>query len=243
MTRRRVVLVLRGDDAFSGRLREAGIEAVNLELITTAPVDHLSSLRERLGDIENFDGFFFTSPMAASVFLKQSARQFGGKIYVLGERTKVIFENAGITVEYRADANTADELIAAFGDAEFAGKRLLFVRGDKSMRTIPEMLAGKATVEEVVVYRTVDISPDGAAISDIQKRLSAGEIDLVCFFSPSAVESFGRIFRRVDIKAAAIGRTTARQARDAGIEVDFVSERANALDFADGLIAYIKKIG
>ena len=244
-----VILVLRGDDAFSVKLRENGFEVLNLELIKPEPLDDLGELRERLAELDNFDGLFFTSPVAATIFVDESNRlgqQFFGKIYVLGERTKTIFENAGEKVEYGIDTNTAEEMIESFGEAEFAGKRLLFVRGDKSMRTIPELLDGKASVEELVVYRTVENPHAEEVTADIRTRLDDNEIDWVCFFSPSAVETFVKAFERIDfdgIKMAAIGQTTARRAKEAGLKVEFISNRASAEIFAAGLMGYIKNIG
>src|SRR5260221_14329457 len=115
--RRPVVLVLRAKDAFSGRLRENGCEVINLELIKTEPVNDRGELDSLFANIGDLDGFFFTSPVAATVFLdgmRRRDRLVSDTIYVLGERTKKVFENAGVKVEYRENANTAEELISSF---------------------------------------------------------------------------------------------------------------------------------
>jgi uroporphyrinogen-III synthase len=188
-----VVLVLRGDDEFSATLRGNGCEVVNLELIRTEPVDDPGKLRDKLTQIADLDGLFFTSPVAATIFLealRTAGANVGGKIYVLGRRTKEVFENAGLDVEYKNDANTAEDLIDLFGEAEFKGKRLLFVRGDKSMGTIPALLDGKAAMEEMIVYRTLANVPDPPIVAEIRRRLHESEIDWMCFFSPSGIENF-----------------------------------------------------
>src|SRR5215217_2273380 len=141
------VLVIRRNDRFSELLREAGLEVENLELIVTRPMSELSDLSQMLERLDEYEGIFFTSPAAAQVFVQRmGADSFSGKIYVLGERARKIFREKGRDVIFRADASTAEELIASFGNSEFEGKRFLFVRGDRSMRTIPELLNGVAVV-------------------------------------------------------------------------------------------------
>ena len=242
-----VILVLRDDERFSSLLWESGCEVISLQLIETVPVEVQGELKTTLAHIEDYDGLFFTSPAAAEVFvreLKAVGTRPRGKIYVLGERTKGVFENAGVDVVSRSSANTAYELIESFDRSEFAGKRLLFVRGDKSMRTIPEILGCVATVEEVVGYNSVEKRPDEDTISTLKERFRNSEIDWICFFSPSGIDSFRNYFDLGDMghaKTAVIGDTTARRVRESGIRVDFVSQRATAGDFAAGLIQHIKK--
>ena len=241
-----VILVLRDDERFSSLLWESGCEVISLKLIETVPVDVQGELKTTLAHIEDYDGLFFTSPAAAEVFvreLKAVGTRPRGKIYVLGERTKGVFENAGVDVVSRSSANTAYELIESFDISEFAGKRLLFVRGDKSMRTIPELLGGVATVDEVVAYKSVEKLPDENTIATLKARFHNGEIDWICFFSPSGVDSFRNYFELEDVgrpKVAVIGDTTAGRVRETGIGVDFISHRATADDFAAGLIEHIK---
>src|SRR5687768_2106179 len=97
-----VVLVLRGRDAFSDKLIESGCEVVNLELLAIEPVE-----LELDDSISELDGLFFTSPHAANAFRAASGnafKEYKGDIYVLGARTKNVFESAGITVRYQSEA-------------------------------------------------------------------------------------------------------------------------------------------
>jgi uroporphyrinogen-III synthase len=245
---RPVVLVLRSSDRFSDLLCENGCQVVNLELTKTEPLDDLTDLKNCIAEIGRFDGLFFTSPIAAKIFVLELSSldlRFNGKIYVLGERARTVFENAGMSVEQRSDANTAEDLINGFGVAEFAGKSFLFVRGDRSLRTIPELLSSLASVDEAIVYRTIDDQPDANTMEELRKRLRNGRIDWVCFFAPSSVDGFRKFFcleDLKDVKTAAIGKTTGRRVKETGLHLDFISERATADDFAAGLFEYIKRI-
>lgn len=249
MKRAPLILVAREFDEFSSRLKGGGCEIINFPVIRTVPVEDLSRLREKLLEPEKYDGLFFTSPKAAEVFLQNfenKAGGFRGKIYALGGRTKALLETAGFETVSGAQANTAEEFINSFGrKSEFAGKNFLFLRGDRSLRTVPELLSGTAArIDEVVVYRTVEASVDENLAAEIREKLRGAQIDWICFFSPSGIESFLKTFGDFspagEIKIAAVGTTTASCAAGKNLKVDFVSPRASAEDFAFGLIEHLK---
>ena len=241
------ILVIRGFDGFSRVLREAGFDVLNLELIKTEVLDDLRAFEKVVSGIGQYDGIFFTSPVAARVFVDEIGRDgkcVNCKIYALGSRTRRLFEDSGIDAIGSSAANTAEELIGLFDAGEFAGKKLLFVRGDKSLRTIPELLEGKAAVDEVVVYETVPSSPDAGTTANIAERLRSGEIGWICFFSPSGIDAFADVFAIESLlkaKIATIGPTTAGKTEELGIRVDFVSPSAGSEYFARGLINHIKE--
>jgi uroporphyrinogen-III synthase len=239
------VLVIRKDDRFSSTLREAGFDVVNLELVETKPLEDLSELRGKLSKLRDYDGVFFTSPVAAEIFVRErnDSNGFHGGVYVLGRRAQSVLESSGLDLKSSAHANTAEEMLTEFGDDEFSGKRFLFVRGETSLRTIPESLSGLAIVDEVAVYSTEALEIDARNFDKIRSRLCSGGFDIICFFSPSGVERFAELFGEVarNVKTAAIGTTTADAAKQAGFKVDFISPRSNADDFARGLIEHVRQ--
>lgn len=245
------VLIIREYDKFSQILTQANLEVVNFHAIQTLPVENLDELDEKLGEVKSYDGLFLTSPKAAEVFLQRFREKnfaFGGKVYVLGNRTKTLFENfenANFEIVFRENANTAEELINSFERQEFAWKKFLFLRGDKSLRTIPELLKNVAAIDEVIVYRTIENSSDKVLVDEIKRKLRENEIDWICFFSPSGIGSYINAFGEnslENVKIAAIGETTAGRAAEKKLKVDFISAKANAEDFARGLINRIKEI-
>jgi uroporphyrinogen-III synthase len=218
----------------------------DLELVRTEALNDLAGAELVLAGVDDYDGLFFTSPVAAEVFVRSMRSRGGGyagKIYVLGERAKAILEAASLPITHDAEISTAAQLINKFGDAEFAGKRFLYVRGDKSLRTIPNTLSGIADVDELVVYRTRDTDPAADVIEAVRAKLRGSEIGWACFFSPSGVERFAALFKtRNHLKAAVIGETTAAKAAEAGLSVGFISARPDAEHFARELAAHIKNI-
>ena len=235
------VLVIREDDIFSETLRAADVGVTNLPLIRTEAIDNQSDLFRTIENINKYDGLFFTSPSAAEIFTKEfkNAGPFHGKIYAMGLRSKEVLERLGSNVEFDPAVSSAAELVSFYGD-ELHGKSFLFVRGDRSMQTIPNMLKSRSRVDEVVVYRTVHVQPSETEIKTVKKHLDGGEFRWISFFSPSAIDAFLGLFGdRVVASVAAIGSTTARRAADQGMNVEFVSPRSTAADFAKSFLSHL----
>ena len=237
------VLVIRENDVFSQILRNEGLSVVNLPLIKTEPLDDQSSLRAILNRIDDYDGVFFTSPVSAEVFTKEAEsfnNKIRAKIYAMGTRANKVLEKAGISTVFDDSVNSAEELVRSRANGEFDNKKLLFVRGDRSMLTIPDLLKDRAEVDEVIVYRTAPCLPDPTTLASIRARIEAHDVEWACFFSPSAVEVFMDVFGNVkQLQIATIGKTTAGKARELGFDVRVTSQRSGAVNFAQFLLSHI----
>lgn len=236
------ILVIRHNGEFSQVLREGGLSVIDLPLIKTEPLDDLSDLRAILDKIDDYDGLVFTSPVSAEIFLKElNGRDRGirGDIYVIGARANRILTSAGLATVFNDSVNSAEELVDSDIN-RFNNKKLLFVRGDKSMLTIPNMLKERAAVDQIVVYRTSADRPDERTSENIAEKINDGAIQWVCFFSPSAVEVFKDVFGNGKrIRVAVIGKTTAHKARELGFDVQFISPRSDTLTFGQGFLSFI----
>jgi uroporphyrinogen-III synthase len=240
------VLVIREFDSFSRILSENGFAVINCPTTRTKSLEDLRDFDARLSAIENYDGIFITSRRAAEIFrakLREKNIKYGGRVYVLGARSFALLKNEKLNLIFSESANTAAEMLAAIPPPELAGRRFLFVRGEKSLRVVPDFLArAAASVEETIVYRSVKIPLESFNIKEIENALETGEIAAACFFSPSAVESFLQQFSEEKLhqtKIAAIGKTTAEFLEKQNLKVDFVSPKATAEDFAVELINYL----
>ena len=243
------ILVVRRETSFSQLLQQAGCSVTNVEMIATEPLDDLSELAARMAGLDQYHGLFFTSPAAAEVFVSRLDGARGAAlppVYVLGGRASEAMRDAGLDVRTSTQANTAEELINSFEAAEFAGKRFLFVRGERSLDTIPRLIERVATVDQLCVYRTLECTPDPATLATVTERLGSAEFDWVCFFSPSGVERamalFGNVLNK-RVQIAAIGASTAAAAEKLiGRQPEFVSASSSSEDFAKGLLEHIKHI-
>src|SRR4051794_6506892 len=116
-----IVIVVRGDDKFSQLLREAGIEVLNLELIRTEVLHDLTRFEKLMATLDSYDGVFFTSPVAAKVFVDHVQPRLEPMLYTLGRRAAAVLMDAGFVVKATTGANTAEEMLAGFEEREFAG--------------------------------------------------------------------------------------------------------------------------
>lgn len=235
------ILVVRDYDLFSSILVEQGFSVINFPTIKTGKLADYAELDKVVAEIENFDGIFITSPNAAEPFLERFGK-YHGKIYVLGNRTKKLFKAADIEIVFYEDAKNAAELINSIPKNELAGKKFLYLCGNRSLRIIPEMLENLAEVQELIVYKTSATKADAKESDRVKKKLEEGKIAAVCFFSLSGAESFLEQFDAsvlYQISIAAIGKTTAEFFERQNLKVGFVSLKPTAEDFAVGLINYL----
>ncbi|MBA3785870.1 MAG: uroporphyrinogen-III synthase [Acidobacteria bacterium] len=242
----RAILVIREFDNFSRILSESGLKVINCQTIAVAPLEDLSEFEAKLDAIENYDGVFLTSANATEIFrTKLSARNvnFQGKIYVLGKRSFDLLKSENLNLVFAETANTAREMLENIALDELKNKRFLFVRGEKSLRVVPEFLGKIASVDEAIVYRSSRVTIADDKIKEIQAKSANGEIACACFFSPSGARSFLQQFGAEvlhQIKITVIGNTTAEFFERRDLKVDFVARRATAEDFAVELIEYLK---
>lgn len=232
--KRGTVLVIREFGSFSETLITNGFEVINFPTIKSSKIEDLSEFEKNIKDIEKYDGIFFTSPNSAAIFLEKFNKKYCGKIYVLGNRIKGLFETKGFEIVYKETANTAEEFIKSFDKDEFTGKHFLFLKGNKSLRIIPQMLEDIAEVDEIIVYQTELFEAGETFVDKLKDKFSRNEIAFICFFSPSGFENFLAIitdFNQAQIKIAAIGKTTAQKISEAGFNIHFTSSNAKSFAF------------
>ncbi len=242
----KTILVVREYDKFSEILAESGFEIINFPTIKTLPLEDLSDFEATLKDIENFDGIFLTSAKASEIFrrkLRELKIRFHGKVYILGRRSFDWLQNEKLDLYFDKTANTAQKMLENIAPEELKNRRFLFIRGEQSLRVVPDFLANRAAVRETIVYRTKKVALEIDKITTIREKIEKNEIVCACFFSPSAAAVFTEHFGTQilhQMKIAVIGKTTAECFERQNLKVDFVSPKATAEDFAVGLIDYLE---
>lgn len=239
------VLVVRNFDNFSRILTEYGFSVINCPTIVTVACEDLHDLSAKISALK-YDGIFLTSRMATEITVSEIFCQdskFNGKVYVLGKSSFEQLKDKNLDLFFIEAANTAREMLEAIPPAELKNKRFLFIRGEKSLRAVPEFLEKVATVDETIVYQTRKIEVDEIEKKQIEAKAKNGEIVCVCFFSPSGAESFLEQFDAKVLhqtKIAAIGTTTADFFAKRDLKVDFTPTKTSAEDFAIELADYLK---
>lgn len=238
------ILVVREYDDFSRILSENGFSVINCPAIKTVVLEDLSDLTDKLKNTE-IDGIFLTSTAATEIFTEKLSElkiKFNGKVYVLGARSFDLLKRENLDLFFDKTANTAREMLEKIETEDLKNKRFLFVRGEKSLRFVPEFLSGIAEVEEAIVYRTENLAITSGKLKELAEISKKRQIGCAVFFSPSGAESFlkqcgTQILHQ--IKITTIGRTTADFLERRNLKVDFVARRTAAKDFAFELVEYL----
>lgn len=140
----------------------------------------------------------FTSSKSVTVVAALTGKSVNWNIYSLfgatKEQVQKHFPQSMVHATAADSASLADEIIEA------GIKEAYFFCGDKRMDTIPEKLAGKTDVRQLVVYTTHEMA-----------HIVEQSFDGILFFSPSAVKSFCNAnYIGKETTCFAVGNTTAR---------------------------------
>jgi uroporphyrinogen III methyltransferase/synthase len=178
--------------------------------------------------------------------LARDVRELAGvRIAAIGPETAAELERrlerpAVVPAEYRAEG-----LLAALGDSDLRGRRVLLPRAAGARDVLPlELRARGASVDEVIAYQAV--APAPADVEGLRAALAAGAVDAVTFTSSSTVRNFAALVGGDAIAGmtragrplvACIGPVTAETARELGMRVDVVPARYTAAALADALAA------
>lgn len=173
------------------------------------------------------------------------ARSFAGvRIAAVGQRTAAAIRERGIEPELLPDETrqNASGIVEAF--PEYISdldpvNRVLLPRADIGSDVLVEGLQHLGwEVDDVVAYRTVRAAPPSAEIRDMIK---SGGFDAVCFTSGSTVKNLVGIAGKPHARTiiACIGPMAAATAREYGLRVDVVPERASVNDLVDALAEHV----
>jgi uroporphyrinogen-III synthase len=238
------ILVVRKFDNFSRILMENGFSVINCPLIETVESENLEEVIAKIS-AATYDGIFLTSRAATEIAAREffdKKNGFRGKVFVLGRSSFELLKDKDLDLFFDEKANTAREMLEAIPTEDLRQKRFLFIRGEKSLRVVPEFLKNIASLDEAIVYETRRIRITETQREEI--RAKSGEIVCACFFSPSGAESFltqigAQVLRHT--KIATIGKTTADFFAGRNLSADLISSKSTAEDFAVELAEYLKE--
>lgn len=226
-------------DELRERLEKLGARVLLLPAVSFFGPSDTGQLDRVIALLETFDWIFFTSANAVRFFADR-CRKVGRDVRVgrmprcavVGPATDGVAAQAGFTVDYVAQEFRGVALARELG-ASVAGKRVLLPRSDRAGSDLPDALkhAG-AEVTETVVYHTGGIGPCEPGVLEAVRD---ARVDVVSFFSPSAVENLrielgAEVMSRLGARAAfaAVGPVTAAALRKAGLPVAIEASEATA---------------
>jgi len=231
------------------RLEKLGARVLLLPAVSFSEPSDTTELDHAIRSLEAYDWLLFTSANAVRFFAnrcrkvgRNPAAGNGPRCAAVGPATATAAAAEGFAIDYVAKeflgVALASELSAALG-----GKRVLLPRSGRAGRDLPDALrAVGAEVTEVVAYHTGGV---GAAEPGVMEAMREARVDVVSFFSPSAVENLrcelgAEVLSRLEARAAlaAVGPVTAAALREAGLPVAIQAEEATAESMAAAIAKY-----
>lgn len=228
------VLVTRPAGEFESSARSIevlGGEAIRAPAVAIEPITDWSSVDAAIARIKTFDWVVFTSSNGVRSFLDRLARLGldvralgSARLAAIGPTTESALADYRLKAdlvpsEYRSEA-LADELAA-----QVEGRHVLLARADRGRDVLREQLAsgGRATVEQIAVYRNVDAP---AWDESVARRLAEGSVDWITLTSSAIArrtlellppEARARI--GTDLRIATISPVTTEAVRALGFPV------------------------
>ena len=234
-------------ETFAKNLAGAGFEPVFFPVIEIRPIEDNIALDRALEKLACYDWVVFTSVNGVQVVfdrlvhpvsMGKGAGEGAVRVAAIGPMTARALESRAVQPDFVPEDYVAEAILPGLGDLR--GRWVLLPRAEIARPALPEAIVAAGGVpHEVAVYRTVLAEPDPEELD----ALKAG-VDVIAFTSPSTVENFVAIARRVGLdpldlpgapRIACIGPITGQAAEAAGYGDLIVAEDYTT----DGLVKAI----
>jgi uroporphyrinogen III methyltransferase/synthase len=196
---------------------------VHRPLIKLVPLDDYSQADKVLKNLAPFDWLIFTSTNGVKFFFQRlndiglDARALGSaKVAAIGKTTAEELRTFGMLADMQPELESSIGLLGEFGKMDVKDKRILLVRPEDGSSILPDRLTeAGALVEQVKVYKNIDIEPE---YTDFDY------IDQILFTSGSTVRAFLKRYGSVPthLKVYCLGQPTLDEARKHNITAEFL---------------------
>lgn len=176
--------------ALAALLTAAGARVLHWPAMAILPPADPAPLAREVAALEGYDWLVLTSAHAVEALAESRAVLPSTlRIAVVGGSTGAAVRERGWRVDRQPVDFSSEALLRCFA-ADARGARILFPASDRAAATLPAGLeALGAEVVRVDAYRTASAALDAAGCLGAAAR---GEVDLVTFASPSAVEGLAQ---------------------------------------------------
>ena len=241
----RTVVVTRAREQASElrrRLEALGAEVLELPTIRLEPIE------VTVPDLTDYAWLVFTSSNGVRAFfaaLRRSdrdARALGSaRVAAIGPGTAAELEAAGVVPDLLPEEAVGESLVNVFPDPA-PGARVLLARAEQAREVVPEGLAARGYVVDVVaVYRTVPSEPRPEDL----ERIRNGAVDALTFTSSSTVTNFLAAVGPLPVPAPlviSIGPITSATAVEQGLRVDVEAEPHTIDALVDAVVAALVEL-
>jgi uroporphyrinogen-III synthase len=250
---RRIVVTRAPEQAaeLNAALSALGAQVLSMPTMSFAAATDFAALDAALDRLGEFDWLVFASQNAVR-FVSQRLLETRKRastiafpslsVAAVGQATASASSAAGFRVAYTAK-NASGESLASELAHYVAGKNVLLPRSDRGdSRLMDGLRESGAKVTDVIAYRTLGAQEVNA---EALGELRAGAVDAILFASPSAFQNLCDVISVPEIAMlslrvnfAAIGPTTAKALREAGVRVAIQPTQSSAILLADAVAKF-----
>jgi uroporphyrinogen III methyltransferase/synthase len=224
-------------------LEKAGATVERHPLIDFGPPADPDRVRVVLENLDRFSWVVFTSAQAAQAV--KGLPPPSGRVATVGPSTEARLKENGWRVQLTPERHDAQGLAKALEETNQTCGDVLFVRGDRAGRTIPEQLASKGfQVEEIEVYTTVPVDSESAA--QVARRI-AKVADVAIMGSPSGVLTLSQAVAPLSLseiksglKWVCLGRATSASLGENGVSDAAFPKKVIPQQFVKTVIKVLK---
>ena len=234
---------------FADILEDYGADVIQFPTIKIDPIDlDIKSLPIP----EQYHWVIFTSVNAVEIYYERlrdkglDSRAFShSKICAVGTKTVESLERIGINPDFTPSQSSGRGIALEIYDIR--DKKVLLPRAKIATEELPETLKERgAIVDNLLLYDTVKVLSKDSQL--IENDLVEGSIDMVTFTSSSTVRNFVEVFAKIqtagllkNTMVGVIGPTTAETAKNYGVKVDVVADKATIQSLADAILKEYRK--
>jgi uroporphyrinogen-III synthase len=152
-----------------------------------------------------------------------------------------------VRVDLVPEKFSAADLAKRLDQEDLHGRTYLFPCGSLTKTYLSENLKSLgASVDQVIVYTTS--AAKKTDIGDLHRQFAAEQIDVMTFFSPSAINNFVSLMTKERVReyiraslVAAIGPTTTAAIKELGFAVDIVPPQPTSDSLLEAIIHYLRQ--
>ncbi|MEH7273017.1 uroporphyrinogen-III synthase [Neobacillus vireti] len=246
------VLVPRGTGqakSFSQLVEKYGGISIEIPLIAFRPIEINQRLQTAMDQIDTYDWIIFTSNVTVETFFSfKKKEEFGSfpKIAVIGKKTEEVLNEFGLHAEFVPSAYVAEVFVEEFLPFVEKGSKILLPKGNLAREYIASSLIHNGSyVDEIVIYETYMPNESREKLAGM---LSAGELDILMFTSPSTVDHLMSVVQEYKLEShleqciiGCIGPVTEKKLLSYGLPIHASPEEYTVKEMIKSTIKYLEK--
>ncbi|MBD3226100.1 MAG: hypothetical protein GF313_15335 [Caldithrix sp.] len=234
--------------ALGQALIDRGAHIIYAPVVRMSPPVSWVDCDRAINQLRNYTWIIFSSANAVRYFLQRLKKKnqsiTAQKIAAVGRKTAAVVEKNGLQVDLIPRNFTAEGLIEAFAGRDMSEQRVLIPGSNIARQTVADYLRKKAAeVRTIEVYRTETNS--AVALDGLKANLKQNKIDVITFFSPSALRAFFDLIDKRLINGsaplyAAVGPVTAEALQTLGLDARIVPRESTAESLIEAIEVFFK---